>query len=60
VYKFNGNIEDAMESMFKLERVISIDVNKENFDILANVIYKKGKDLGAHYDNQKKCHDLKR
>ncbi|HKX96802.1 MAG TPA: hypothetical protein VJL78_03105 [Candidatus Nitrosocosmicus sp.] len=48
---FNGNIEDAMESMFKLERVISIDVNKENFDILASVIYKKGKDLGAHYDN---------
>jgi hypothetical protein len=57
---FNGNIEDAMESMFKLERVIPIDVNKENFDILASVIYKKGKDLGAHYDNQKKCQDLKR
>ena len=41
----NGNIDEAMKRKSKLESVTSTKVHKGNSDILASVIYKKGKDL---------------
>ncbi len=37
--------DDTMEKNLNLNSVTSIEVHKGNSDILASVIYKKGKDL---------------
>ncbi len=37
--------DDTMKRKSKLENVTSTEVHKGNSDILASVIYKKGKDL---------------
>jgi DNA-binding Lrp family transcriptional regulator len=60
IYLNNGNLEDIMDKVSKIERITSIELHIGNSDIIAGVIYNQGSDLLEIITKIKKCEDVER